>query len=49
MYIRFYALIGASVYFTKSAVPLWALVLQPEISSKYKDDKDTDVKPTKKA
>jgi hypothetical protein len=36
IYIAFFALIGAAVWFTKSAMPLWALLLTP--SFKYKDE-----------
>jgi hypothetical protein len=39
VFIAFFGLIGAACYFTKSAMPLWALLLTPTWSSKSDDDK----------
>jgi len=41
IYIAFFALIGAACYFTKSAMPLWALLLAPSYKSKT-DNNDDD-------
>ena len=38
IYISFFALIGFAIYYTKSAKPLWALLLTPTYRSK--DDED---------
>ena len=37
VFIAFFSLIGAACYFTKSAMPLWALLLTPTWRS-TKDD-----------
>jgi len=37
IYIAFFGLIGAAIYFTNSATPLWALLLTPSIKSKSDD------------
>lgn len=34
IYIAFFGLIGAAAYLTKSASPLWALLLTPSIKTK---------------
>jgi hypothetical protein len=34
IYIAFFAMIGTACYFTKSALPLFALILTPEVSMK---------------
>ena len=33
IYIGFFSLIGFSVFYTKSAYPLWALLLTPRVKS----------------
>ena len=33
VYIAFYSMIAAAIYLTKSAMPLWALLLSPSITS----------------
>ena len=40
IYSSFFALIGFAVYFTSSAMPLWALLLTPSFSTKK--DKQND-------
>lgn len=39
VYLGFFGLIGGAVYFTESAMPLWALLLMPSYSTK-KDGED---------
>ena len=39
IYIAFFGVIGAAIYITKSATPLWALLLTPSIKTKS-DDKE---------
>jgi hypothetical protein len=34
IYVGFFALIGGSIYLTKSSAPLWALLLTPTVSLK---------------
>jgi hypothetical protein len=41
IYIAFFGLIGVAIYLTKSASPLWALLLTPSFSSKNDTD-ETD-------
>lgn len=36
IYISFFTLIGFAVFFTNSALPLWALLLTPSIKVKSK-------------
>lgn len=38
IYIAFFGLIGVAIYLTKSASPLWALLLTPRFSSKNDTD-----------
>ena len=38
IYIAFFGLIGVAIYLTKSASPLWALLLTPTFSSKNDTD-----------
>lgn len=44
IYLGFFALIGGTIYLTKSATPLWALLLAPTIESKKesKSNKTTE-------
>jgi hypothetical protein len=37
MYVAFFGLIGFTVYFTNSALPLFALLLTPSVSDKKCD------------
>ena len=37
IYIAFFGVIGAAIYITKSATPLWALLLTPSIKTKNND------------
>ena len=37
IYIAFFGVIGAAIYITKSATPLWALLLTPSIKIKTND------------
>ena len=39
IFLGFFALIGFAVWFTGSAMPLWALLLAPEYRSKPDGDK----------
>lgn len=36
-YIAFFSLIGFAVYYTKSASPLWALLLTPYLNTSEKE------------
>lgn len=38
IYIAFFGLIGGVCYWTKSALPLWALLLMPSVTSKVEGD-----------
>lgn len=40
IYVLFFSLIGTAIYFTKSPIPLWALLATPTMSSKNTKDKD---------
>lgn len=42
IYLGFFALIGGAVYYTKSAMPLWALLLMPSFSTRKVSEKDKD-------
>ena len=45
VYLGFYSLIAVAIYWTKSAAPLWALLLTP--TSRYHDDgKKEEVDPS---
>jgi len=38
IYIAFFSVIGFAVWWTKSAMPLWALLLMPSTSSNKEDE-----------
>ena len=38
IHVAFYSCVGFACYWTKSAMPLWALLLSPSISMKDKDN-----------
>jgi hypothetical protein len=44
IYASFFGLIGSTCYFTKSAMPLWALLLTPDLKmyNKKEDKKGED-------
>jgi hypothetical protein len=37
LYVAFFSLIGFAIYFTESAMPLWALLLTPSLKTKDND------------
>ena len=42
IYLGFYGLIGAAVYWTKSAMPLWGLLITPSFSTNdHPEDSDS--------
>ena len=45
VYLGFYSLIAVAIYWTKSAAPLWALLLTPT-SSYHDDGKKEEVDPS---
>lgn len=40
IYIAFFALIGAAIWMTESATPLWALLLAPAITTSKNSDNE---------
>lgn len=42
IYIAFFALIGAAIWMTGSAMPLWALLLEPAITTSKNSDDEGD-------